>query len=214
MTDPVRVAIVAEGSSDAAVLVALVEAVAWAGGHEWLRDHLDTFGSLDGLATFAGEPGERCITWVAVKRLAREHRIRLRRRGDGAFTAEVRKALAVGAIFARGPSPGVVMVHRDEDVIADAGDRAVAVALCDENGAVLALPSPCTEAWVLRCAGSPVPSTSERAKDAAGQAGLRDPGAIRTLLCRTPLTALEAAPDARGFLQQIRDLLLPRILRG
>jgi hypothetical protein len=210
VSEPVRVAIVAEASSDANVLVALVEAVAWAEGPPWLREHLETYGTLEGLATFGGEPGERCITWVATKRLSKEHRIRIRKLGDGAFTAEIRKGLAIGGLFAE---TGVVVVHRDEEGI-DPRDLANARTLCEEQGVVLAIPSPCTEAWPLRCAGLPPPRTALEAKEAAGRAGLRDPDSIRRLLHRVDLTPLGRVSDSASFLEQVRQRLLPRIIRG
>jgi hypothetical protein len=107
----------------------------------------------------------------------------------------------------------MVMVHRDEEGI-EARDLENARTLCEEQGAVLAIPFPCTEAWPLRCAGLPTPRTALEAKEAAGRAGLRDPASVRRLLHQADLTPLQRVPDSASFLEQVRQRLLPRILRG
>ncbi|MEQ1507535.1 MAG: hypothetical protein ABMB14_35220 [Myxococcota bacterium] len=193
----------AEAASDARVLKAVVEGVLWTEGPQWVREHLEYLGS-EHLFRWTGEDDvTACVTWPRVKTLAAEHRVRIGRRGEGGAVTEIRKALALAAQL--WPTASVV-VHRDRDVVE--GDLVRLVG----DDVMLAIPNPCTEAWLLRAADHPVPPTSNGCKDAVARAGIDDPDAMRQLLRQHP-ARLVGDPAGVVFLEQVRRQVLSRLHR-
>lgn len=202
MTGPVRVILVAEAGSDADVVVAILRAVASAHA-QWIREHLDAYG-WEGLVSFGGEEGERCVTHARVKTLAERHRVRLTGHGDAPQVKVARKALLV----ARRIEPDAhVVFHVDAEGIPARVCEHLRY-LCAQPGVCLALPDPCTEAWGLLAAGRPVPGRCAEAKDRVGREGLD----LETLLAAADGSTLRAAGHGLGdFVEQVDRLLVPAI---
>lgn len=206
MSDPVRIVVVAEAVSDAAVIRALVEKVA-ALGHGWVRDLRDAYGDLRTLVCFQGEAGMDCITHGRVKSLAALRRIRLTGRGEAAAARLVRKCVAVCRTIDR--DAPIVFHHDAEDLSGATADEVRA--RCADLGVVAALPNPCTESWVLRLAKMPAPPTCREAKQAVGDHGLV-PGDV---IDAADLGSVPSGADGlRAFLDDAGHALVPLITRG
>lgn len=196
---PPRVAAIAEGQPDVEIIVAMAEMLACIDGPQWLREHLDGFGSLEGVLEFI----RPVLTWSRLPQRAEHLRIRIRRRGEGPFQTELVKALAV--LECDFPQC-THMVHRDHDSVS-AVEAASARVTCSALGAILALPSPASEAWVLQAIGLPVPATTKEAKAAVGMADLSTPEHARDALRRSHPGAFDADHGGAALIDALRELL-------
>lgn len=202
MSDAHEVVVVAEGRPDAEVVKQLTCLIITR-DHSWIADHVDTFGQLDDVLRFRGDPASTFLSWGRVKSLAAAKNIRILRLGVGPFCAETRKALAVANALA---PLATVAVHRDQETVGSEGPTMRE--LCASHGAIFALPNPATEAWLLLAAGHPVPTTVAEAKGAVGRTGVT----LQQLTVEC-LGRLALAPDAHAFVEDVRRILIPRIRR-